>query len=131
MFSRAVRVGTRLNAWKTKPRRSRRKVVSALSDNVDNSVSPMKTWPEVTVSSAARQCSNVDLPEPDGPMIAVKRPEANSMLTSSRALTAVSPCPYLLVKATARAAGPPAAAAGVLVLSGVDSTSTGSPRLPA
>ena len=34
----------------------------------------MKTWPEVSVSRPARQCISVDLPEPDGPMIAVKRP---------------------------------------------------------
>ena len=34
----------------------------------------MNTWPEVSVSSPATQCMSVDLPEPDGPMIAVKRP---------------------------------------------------------
>ena len=32
----------------------------------------MKTRPEVSVSSPARQCMRVDLPEPDGPMMAVK-----------------------------------------------------------
>ena len=34
-------------------------------------MSPMNTWPDVTVSRPAMQCMSVDLPEPDGPMIAV------------------------------------------------------------
>ena len=34
----------------------------------------MNTWPEVRVSRPARQCISVDLPEPDGPMIAVNAP---------------------------------------------------------
>ena len=34
----------------------------------------MNTWPDVSESSPARQCISVDLPEPDGPMIAVKAP---------------------------------------------------------
>ena len=33
MFSSAVRTGTRLKDWKTKPRRSRRRLVSALSSS--------------------------------------------------------------------------------------------------
>ena len=34
----------------------------------------MRTWPLVSSSSPARQCIRVDLPEPDGPMMAVKAP---------------------------------------------------------
>ena len=34
----------------------------------------MATEPDVTVSRPARQCIRVDLPEPDGPMIAVNSP---------------------------------------------------------
>ena len=93
MFSYAVSVGTRLKAWNTKPRRSRRRSVSCLSESVPSSVSPMNTWPDVSVSSPATQCISVDLPEPDGPMIAVKRPGANATVTSSSARTAVSPRP--------------------------------------
>jgi hypothetical protein len=37
-------------------------------------VSPSQTSPEVGVSKPARQCIRVDLPEPDGPMTAVKPP---------------------------------------------------------
>ena len=39
------------------------------------------------------QCISVDLPEPDGPMIAVNWPAAKSTSTSSRATTWVSPRP--------------------------------------
>ena len=38
----------------------------------------MKTWPEVRSSSPATAWSSVDLPEPDGPMMAVKPPAAKS-----------------------------------------------------
>ena len=93
MFSAALRVGTRLNDWNTKPIRSRRRRVSALSFSVDTSMPSTTTWPEVGVSSAAMQCMSVDLPEPDGPMIAVNSPRAKSMSTPARACTAASPPP--------------------------------------
>jgi hypothetical protein len=53
----------------------------------------MNTWPDVNVSSPATQCISVDLPDPDGPMIAVNRPGANATVTSSSARTAVSARP--------------------------------------
>ena len=37
----------------------------------------MNTWPPVSVSRPAMQCMSVDLPEPDGPMTAVKWPAAS------------------------------------------------------
>ena len=51
------------------------------------------TSPEVGVSRPARMCMSVDLPEPDGPMTAVRRPAAMSTETPRRASTAVSPSP--------------------------------------
>ena len=48
---------------------------------------------------------SVDLPEPDGPMIAVKAPLANATLTPRRAWTAASPEPYTLVTSVATTAG--------------------------
>ena len=92
MFSIALRVGTRLNAWKMKPRLSRRSRVSRLSSRADRSTSPMNTEPEVAVSSPAMQCISVDLPDPDGPMIAVNWPRSNAHDTASSATTRVSPC---------------------------------------
>jgi hypothetical protein len=64
MFSSALSVGTRLNAWNTNPTRSRRSSVSALSLRSARDTSPMTTSPDVGLSSAARQCMSVDLPEP-------------------------------------------------------------------
>ena len=93
MFSRAVRVGMRLKAWNTKPMRSRRSSVMPLSSSVPRSTSPSSTWPEVSRSSPARQCSVVDFPEPDGPMTAVNCPAPKSAETPSRARTAVTPAP--------------------------------------
>ena len=104
MLSRADSVGTRLKAWNTNPIRSRRSSVSCRSDRAPSSTSPTKAFPAVSVSSPARQCSSVDLPDPDGPMIAVNRPAGNSTVTSSRAVTAVSPAPYTLTACSARTA---------------------------
>jgi hypothetical protein len=58
----------------------------------------------VAVSSPARQCSSVDLPEPDGPITAVNDPVAISMLTPSSAVTAAGPLPYRLTRFSVRAA---------------------------
>ena len=93
MFSSASSVGTRLNDWKTKPTLSRRSSVRWLSFNRVMSTSPMNASPEVTLSRPARQCISVDLPEPDGPMIALKRPVGKATETWSRARTEVSPDP--------------------------------------
>jgi hypothetical protein len=53
----------------------------------------MKAEPALRVSRPAAQCMSVDLPEPEGPMIAVNLPAAKPTLTPSRARTAVSPLP--------------------------------------
>ena len=88
-FSAAVSVGSRLKAWKTKPTLSRRSRVSSRSDRVFSSTSPMKIRPEVIRSRPARQCIRVDLPDPEGPMMAVNRPLGSSTETLSSARTAV------------------------------------------
>ena len=62
MFSMAVRVGTRLKLWKTKPMRSRRSCVISLSLSEVSSVPPTWTDPPEAASSPARQCISVDLP---------------------------------------------------------------------
>ena len=93
MFSAAVMVGSRLNDWKMNPIRSRRSSVRALSLSELMSVSPRNTWPEVGRSSPASMCSSVDLPEPEGPMIAVNWPSTRPTLTSSSAVTVASPLP--------------------------------------
>ena len=49
------------------------------------------TRPPSTPSSPASTCMSVDLPDPDGPMIAVNQPRSNSTETPSRARTSTSP----------------------------------------
>ena len=39
------------------------------------------------------QCRRVDLPDPDGPMMALNRPVGNSTVTPARARTAAPPSP--------------------------------------
>ena len=70
-------------------------------------------------------CMRVDLPDPEGPMIAVNAPAAMSIETWSRAVTAVLPAPYVLVSSRVRTAGavvawgrPVAGVTGVLVMRG-------------
>ena len=93
MFSSAVRVGSRLKDWKMKPSWSRRTAVSCLSFMPDKSCPAMKTLPEVGVSRPAMQCRRVDLPEPDGPMMAANSPSVMVRLTVSRATTWALPSP--------------------------------------
>ena len=71
MFCATVSDGIRLKAWKTKPIRSRRRIVRRRSLSCVSSVSPSVTVPDVGRSSPAATCRNVLLPDPDGPMIAV------------------------------------------------------------
>ena len=54
---------------------------------------PMKVAPDVSVSRPARQCSSVDFPDPDGPMIALNLPVSNDTVTPSSAWTWASPIP--------------------------------------
>src|SRR5690625_5500314 len=84
IFSSAVKVGTKLKDWKIKPRRSRRIDVVSLSFNPDKLVSPINAEPDDARSRPAIVCINVDLPEPDGPMIAVNLLRANSILMWSK-----------------------------------------------
>ena len=93
MFSAAVSIGSRLKNWKMKPMWSRRSFVSSVSSRSLMSTPATVTSPEVGLSSPARMCMSVDLPEPDGPMTAVRRPSAMSTETPRRASTAVSPSP--------------------------------------
>ena len=93
MFSSAVSIGSRLKNWNTKPMWRRRSFVSAVSLMAPRSWPATRTRPQVGRSSPASRCMSVDLPEPDGPMIAVRRPAAMSSDTSSSASTVASPSP--------------------------------------
>src|SRR4051794_34726048 len=93
MFSSAVRTGSRLKNWKMKPNLSRRRAVRRLSSSFVMSTPSTSTEPPVGRSRPARMCMRVDFPDPDGPMIAAKRPCGKSTETPRRASTAASPSP--------------------------------------
>src|ERR1044072_5608360 len=71
-FSSAVRTGSRLKNWKTKPSLSRRSLVSSASSSAVISSPSRTTVPPVGLSSPARMCIRGDVPEPEGPQIGVR-----------------------------------------------------------
>jgi hypothetical protein len=83
----------RLYAWKTNPIFTLRSSVSCRSVIPVSSVPPSHTDPDVGRSSPAAQCSRVLLPEPDGPITAVKLPLSRPSDTPRRACTARRPEP--------------------------------------
>ena len=93
MFSAAVSIGSRLKNWKMKPMWSRRSFVSSRVVEARDVDAGDVTSPDVGLSSPARMCISVDLPEPDGPMTAVRRPSSMSTETPRSASTAASPSP--------------------------------------
>ena len=72
-FWKAVSTGSRLNDWNTKPTFRERHSASCAAVIALTSAPPTRTVPLVGLSSPAMRLSRVDLPEPDGPMRAVKR----------------------------------------------------------
>jgi hypothetical protein len=104
-FSSAVSDGSKLNDWKTKPIRSRRSLVSFASLSPPSACPASRISPDVGRSSPAAHCSKVLLPEPDGPITAVKVPGAKSAVTSRKAVTAPPPDPYTFVTARSATAG--------------------------
>jgi hypothetical protein len=81
-----------------------------------SSAPAIATVPLVGVSRPARQCSSVDFPDPDGPMIAANSPRRNVASTPSSATTLVVPSPYTFVNPTAATAAS-AGASRTLVIS--------------
>ena len=93
MFSAAVSIGSRLKNWKMKPMWSRRSLVSSVSLRLVMSVPASVTSPDVGLSSPARMCISVDLPEPGRAHHRGQPAPAMSSETPRRASTAVSPSP--------------------------------------
>ena len=92
-FSRAVRVGTRLNCWKMNPTLRARNAVSSRS-GIEEMVLPKRSIvPESARKVPHITLSSVVLPQPDGPTIMSNSPKVASRLTPLRARTAISPLP--------------------------------------
>ena len=90
-FSAAVRVGMRLNCWKTNPISSLRIRVRLLSEAEPISLPSKRMVPLVGVSRAPSSCSSVLFPDPLGPSIDTNSPGWMSRSTSWRARTGVLP----------------------------------------
>ena len=73
-FWKAVSTGSRLKDWKTKPTFRERHSASCAGVIALTSAPPTRMLPLVGLSSPAMRLSSVDLPEPEGPMSAVKVP---------------------------------------------------------
>ncbi len=97
-FSRAVRNGTRLNDWNTKPTERARKRVRCRLLRLVTTVSPMLTSPSVGVSRPPIIDKRVVLPDPDGPTSATNSFSASLNSALLTAVTAVRPSPYTLVR---------------------------------
>ena len=93
MFSKPVRVSSRLESWKMKPKSSRRNFASWRRDMPVMSRPPTMMWPLVTVSMVDTQFSSVVLPEPEGPMMPTNSPAATSKETPARAWVTESRLP--------------------------------------
>src|SRR5437870_4627201 len=76
MFCATVKAGSRLNAWKTNPTRSRRSSVRPVWLLPARLTPPSDTSPALGVSSPAATWRKVLFPEPDGPITAVNDPAA-------------------------------------------------------
>ena len=86
VFSATSRAGTRLGLWKTTPMSWAR---SAASVEKLGQV----TCPRVGSSRPAIRCRSVDLPDPDGPAIAIRAPGLTCAVVPWTATTAERPEP--------------------------------------
>src|SRR5216684_574971 len=97
-LSNTLRLFSRWKNWKTKPIRERRNRASSASLRPASAVPPTVTVPDVGRSSPATRLRSVDLPPPDGPMMAVNSPSSTWRLRSSITGRLAGP-PYDLVTA--------------------------------
>ncbi len=82
--------GIRWKLWNTKPRLLLRKRARAVSEREAQSVSVIRTVPEVGLSSRPMMLSSVDLPQPEGPMMLRNSPFSTLRFTFSRAVVSIS-----------------------------------------
>ena len=85
MLSATVRSSSRWKNWKTKPTFVRRNCAAPVSLSRSTRTPATSISPRVGRSRPPIMLSSVDLPPPDGPMIAVIRPVSISRSMSSRA----------------------------------------------
>jgi hypothetical protein len=82
-----------LKSWNTSPTLRRLSSARAWRESRAVSAPLITTLPELATSSPPARLSSVDLPDPDGPMIATSSVARTARLTWRRAGTAKSPLP--------------------------------------
>src|SRR5471030_2639547 len=87
MFSRAVRYGMRWNCWKMKPIFSARKRFNSAADICEMLVPWIQTSPLLGWSRQPIRLTRVDLPEPEGHMMASHSPDGTVSETEYSAHT--------------------------------------------
>jgi len=80
-----------LNDWKTNPIFAFRTSARAFASSFEASTPSSTYRPDVGRSRQPRRFMRVDLPEPDGPMIATNSPSSIDSVTPSSARTSTSP----------------------------------------
>ena len=90
-FSIEVRYGSRWKDWKTKPMRCARTAARSRSGAAPTSIPSISIVPLVGLSSRPSRLSSVDLPEPDGPVIATCSPRWMTRLVGLSAVTGGGP----------------------------------------
>src|SRR5690349_21908945 len=102
MLSRALRFGSRLNFWKTKPTVVFRIRVRPPSLRCARSWPATWTSPEVGGVRPPMMWKSVDLPEPEGPMMETNSPGRTARSTPRSAGTSTLPTRYVLVSSWTR-----------------------------
>jgi hypothetical protein len=80
-----------LKDWKTKPTRFERYQARRSGLRLETSSPSKRILPFVGVSMKPKICIKVDLPEPDGPRMAMYSPRSKLRSTPSKACTVSSP----------------------------------------
>ena len=101
-FSNTVNSSIRLKLWKMKPIFPRRSAFSFASLQPATLRPSNQYSPDVGTSSSPRTDSSVDLPQPDGPVMATYSPAAISRSMRSRAVVRTSPAVWILLTPDSR-----------------------------
>src|SRR5438477_8987058 len=95
-LARALVRGIRLKLWKTKPIFRSRTWARAASSSVRTSTPSRENRPRDGTSRQPTMFMSVDLPDPEGPMMATNSPRSTRRSTAVRAVTSSLPLPYVL-----------------------------------
>ena len=90
-LSKAEVRASRLNIWKMKPMVRERRMAPWSSERPETSWPSRWYLPEVGLSKSPKICIRVDLPEPEGPMMATNSPSSMLRSIPLRTLSSLPP----------------------------------------